>query len=87
MDLIFAHYRNRFCMYRTYYALAVPRGCVNYHRRDRVVRPAEPRLGRGARSVTKFRWRIFVSRILRRKLEAAPIVGACAEWKSTMKGL
>ena len=23
MDLTFAHYRNRFCMFRTYYALAV----------------------------------------------------------------
>ena len=22
MDLTFAHYRNRFCMFRTYYALA-----------------------------------------------------------------
>ena len=23
MDITFAHYRNRFCMFRTYYALAV----------------------------------------------------------------
>ncbi len=88
MDLTFAHYRNRFCMFRTYYALATgkvkPEG---FHMRvielpDPPSREQEEALVRGDVQVAN----LYLPNFLRRKLQGAPIVGLSTEWKSTMKG-
>ena len=88
MDITFAHYRNRFCMFRTYYALAVgevkPDG-VNV----KVIELADPpskeqeeALIRGDVQAAN----LYLPNFLRRKLQGAPIIGLATEWKSTMKG-
>lgn len=88
MDITFAHYRNRFCMFRTYYALAVgevkPDG-VNM----KVIELADPpskeqeeALIGGDVQVAN----LYLPNFLRRKLQGAPIIGLATEWKSTMKG-
>jgi len=88
MDITFAHYRNRFCMFRTYYALAVgevkPDG-VNM----KVIELADPpskeqeeALIRGDVQAAN----LYLPNFLRRKLQGAPIIGLATEWKSTMKG-
>ena len=88
MDLTFAHYRNRFAMFRTYYGLALgkvkPDG-LNV----RVIELPDPpsheqeeALIRGDVQVAN----LYLPNFLRRKLEGAPIIGLCTEWKSTMKG-
>ena len=88
MDLIFAHYRNRFCMFRTYYALAegkVKADGINM----KVIELADPpskeqeeALIRGDVQAAN----LYLPNFLRRKLQGAPIVGLATEWKSTMKG-
>jgi ABC-type nitrate/sulfonate/bicarbonate transport system substrate-binding protein len=88
MDLTFAHYRNRFCMFRTYYALAA--GTVKpdgFNIRvielpDPPSREQEAALIRGEVQVAN----LYLPNFLQRKLQGAPIVGLCTEWKSTMKG-
>jgi len=88
MELTFAHYRNRFCMFRTYYALAV--GKVKPDGFDmKVVELPDPpsheqeeALIRGDVQVAN----IYLPNFLRRKLQGAPIIGLSTEWKSTMKG-
>ncbi|MEX0805458.1 MAG: ABC transporter substrate-binding protein [Candidatus Binatia bacterium] len=88
MDLTFAHYRNRFCMFRTYYALAA--GKVKPDGFDmKVIELPDPpsheqedALIRGDVQVAN----LYLPNFLRRKLQGAPIVGLCTEWKSTMKG-
>jgi len=88
MDLTFAHYRNRFCMFRTYYALAT--GKVRPEGFDMKVielpdppsREQEEALIRGDVQVAN----LYLPNFLQRKLQGAPIVGLCTEWKSTMKG-
>ncbi|HEU4343258.1 MAG TPA: MqnA/MqnD/SBP family protein [Candidatus Binatia bacterium] len=88
MDLTFAHYRNRFCMFRTYYALASgkvkPDGLsINViELPDPPSHEQEDALIRGDVQVAN----LYLPNFLRRKLEGAPIVGLCTEWKSTMKG-
>ena len=88
MHLTFAHYRNRFCMFRTYYALAKgivqPEGLTlsvievadppNYEQLDMLVA--------GDVQVAN----VYLPEFLGRKLEDAPIVGIATEWKSTLKG-
>ena len=88
MDLTFAHYRNRFCMFRTYYALAVgkvkPDG-VNMkviELPDPPSKEQEEALIRGDVQVAN----LYLPNFLRRKLQGAPIIGLATEWKSTMKG-
>src|SRR5262245_31173494 len=88
MDLTFAHYRNRFCMFRTYYAIAVgkvkPDG-INMkviEMPDPPSREQEEALIRGDVQVAN----LYFPNFLQQKLQAAPIVGLCTEWKSTMKG-
>lgn len=64
MRITFAQYRNRFCMYRTYYALA--KGIVKPDGFTmNVIELPDPRAkSRKKRwSVTTFRWRIFICRI------------------------
>ena len=77
MDITFAHYRNRFCMFRTYYALAVgkvkPDG-INM----KVIELADPpskeqeeALIRGDVQAAN----LYLPNFLRRKLQGAPIIG------------
>jgi ABC-type nitrate/sulfonate/bicarbonate transport system substrate-binding protein len=88
MQITFAHYRNRFCMYRTYYALA--KGIVKpdgfgvkvIELPDPPSHEQEEALIRGDVQVAN----LYLPNFLRRKLAGAPIVGLCTEWKSTMKG-
>jgi ABC-type nitrate/sulfonate/bicarbonate transport system substrate-binding protein len=88
MELTFAHYRNRFCMFRTYYALTV--GKVKPDGFDmKVIELPDPpsheqeeALIRGDVQVAN----VYFPNFLRRKLEGAPITGLSTEWKSTLKG-
>ena len=88
MDLKFAHYRNRFCMFRTYYALA--KGLVKpdgftlsvTELPDPPSQELEEALIRGDIDVAN----LYLANFLNRKVEGAPIVGISTEWKSTAKG-
>jgi len=88
MELTFAHYRNRFCMFRTYYALAVGKVIPEGFDMKVVELPDPPSheqeeaLIRGDVQVAN----IYLPNFLRRKLQGAPIIGLSTEWKSTMKG-
>lgn len=88
MELTFAHYRNRFCMFRTYYALATgevkPDGfsVQVIELPDPPSHEQEEALIRGDVQVAN----LYLPNFVRRKLAGAPIVGLCTEWKSTMKG-
>src|SRR6266545_4869818 len=88
MDLTFAHYRNRFCMFRTYYALAAGRvkpDGVNMRvieLPDPPSKEQEEALIRGDVQAAN----LYLPNFLRRKLQGAPIIGLATEWKSTMKG-
>jgi ABC-type nitrate/sulfonate/bicarbonate transport system substrate-binding protein len=88
MDITFAHYRNRFCMFRTYYALAVgqvkPEGFTMkvIELPDPPSREQEAALIRGDVQVAN----LYLPNYLQRKLQGAPIIGLCTEWKSTLKG-
>src|SRR3970040_196854 len=88
MDITFAHYRNRFCMFRTYYALAVgkvkPDG-INMkviELPDPPSKEQEEALIRGDVQAAN----LYLPNFLRRKLQGAPIIGLATEWKTTMKG-
>jgi ABC-type nitrate/sulfonate/bicarbonate transport system substrate-binding protein len=88
MHLTFAHYRNRFCMFRTYYALGAgivqPEGLTlsvievadppNYEQADLLIA--------GDVQVAN----VYLPNFLEHKLHDAPIVGIATEWKSTLKG-
>lgn len=88
MELTFAHYRNRFCMFRTYYALAT--GKVKPEGFDmKVIELPDPpsheqeeALIRGDVQAAN----IYLPNFLLRRLQGAPIIGLSTEWKSTMKG-
>ncbi len=88
MHLTFAHYRNRFCMYRTYYALA--KGLVKpdgfsvsvIEVPDPPSHVQEEVLIGGDVQVAN----LYLAGFLRRRLEGAPILGLATEWKSTSKG-
>lgn len=88
MDLTFAHYRNRFCMFRTYYALAT--GKVKADGIDMKVielpdppsKEQEEALIRGEVQAAN----LYLPNFLRRKAQGAPIIGLATEWKSTNKG-
>lgn len=88
MDITFAHYRNRFCMFRTYYGLATGRIKPEGFNLKVVELPDPPSheqeeaLIRGEVQVAN----LYLANFLRRKLQGAPIIGLATEWKSTMKG-
>jgi ABC-type nitrate/sulfonate/bicarbonate transport system substrate-binding protein len=88
MDLTFAHYRNRFCMFRTYYALAVGKVKVDgvdmkvIELPDPPSKEQEEALIRGEVQVAN----LYLPNFLNRKLQGAPIIGLATEWKSTVKG-
>jgi hypothetical protein len=77
MELTFAHYRNRFCMFRTYYALATgkvkPDGLELkvIELPDPPSREQEEALIRGNVQVAN----VYLPNFLQRKLEGAPIIG------------
>jgi ABC-type nitrate/sulfonate/bicarbonate transport system substrate-binding protein len=88
MKLRLAHYRNRFTMFRIYYALGA--GLIKDHGIDWTVievpdppsRELEERLIRGEVDLAN----VYLPNFLERRLAGAPIVGLCTEWKSTGKG-
>ncbi len=88
MKLRLAHYRNRFSMFRTYYALGA--GMIKAHGIEVTVvevpdppsRELEECLIRGDVDLAN----IYLPNFLERRLGGAPIVGLCTEWKSTGKG-
>jgi ABC-type nitrate/sulfonate/bicarbonate transport system substrate-binding protein len=88
MDITFAHYRNRFCMFRTYYALAVGKVKLDGINMKVIELPDPPSkeqeeaLIRGDVQAAN----LYLPNFLRRKLQGAPIIGLATEWKSTMKG-
>jgi ABC-type nitrate/sulfonate/bicarbonate transport system substrate-binding protein len=88
MDITFAHYRNRFCMFRTYYALAVGKVKLDGINMKIIELPDPPSkeqeeaLIRGDVQAAN----LYLPNFLRRKLQGAPIIGLATEWKSTMKG-
>jgi ABC-type nitrate/sulfonate/bicarbonate transport system substrate-binding protein len=88
MELTFAHYRNRFCMFRTYYALAVGKVKVDgvdmkiIELPDPPSKEQEEALIRGEVQVAN----LYLPNFLNRKLQGAPIIGLATEWKSTTKG-
>jgi ABC-type nitrate/sulfonate/bicarbonate transport system substrate-binding protein len=88
MHLTFAHYRNRFCMFRTYYALAAgivqPDGLTLS-----VVEVPDPPSHAQEEALIADEVQVanlYLPNFLRRKLDGAPIVGIATEWKSTAKG-
>src|SRR5438309_482644 len=88
MRLRLAHYRNRFSMFRTYYALRA--GLVKADGIDFTVievpdppsRELEDVLIRGDVDISN----VYLANFLERRLDGAPIIGLCTEWKSTGKG-
>src|SRR5271165_1213037 len=88
MKLRLAHYRNRFSMFRTYYALGD--GLVKGDGIDVAVvtvpdppsRELEEVLIRGDVDLAN----VYLPNFLERRLDGAPIIGLCTEWKSTQKG-
>jgi ABC-type nitrate/sulfonate/bicarbonate transport system substrate-binding protein len=88
MRLTLAHYRNRFSMFRTYYALR--EGLVGadgiefaiVEVRDPPSREQEEALIRGDVDLAN----LYLPNFLERALDGAPIIGLCTEWKSTGKG-
>lgn len=88
MDLTFAHYRNRFCMFRTYYALAVGKVKADGINMKVIELPDPPSkeqedaLINGDIQAAN----LYLPNFLRRKLQGAPILGLATEWKSTLKG-
>ena len=88
MKLRLAHYRNRFTMFRIYYALGA--GLIKDHGIDWTVievpdppsRELEECLIRGDVDLAN----VYLPNFLERRLAGAPIIGLCTEWKSTRKG-
>jgi len=88
MKLKLAHYRNRFSMFRTYYALRA--GLVKTDGLEFTIvevpdppsRELEDVLIRGDVDISN----VYLPNFLERRLDGAPIIGLCTEWKSTGKG-
>jgi ABC-type nitrate/sulfonate/bicarbonate transport system substrate-binding protein len=88
MKLKLAHYRNRFSMFRTYYALRsglVKADGIEFtiiEVPDPPSRELEDVLIRGEVDISN----VYLPNFLERRLAGAPIIGLCTEWKSTGKG-
>ena len=88
MHITFAHYRNRFCMFRTYYGLACgavkPEGFTIsiIEVPDPPSRAQEEALIRGDVQAAN----LYLPNFLRCRIDDAPIRGISTEWKSTLKG-
>ena len=88
MQLTLAHYRNRFCMYRTYYALG--EGIIKPEGFDlKVIEVPDPPSHAQEEALingdVQFA-NLYLPNFLKRKIQGAPIVGLSTEWKSTSKG-
>lgn len=87
-ELKFAHYRNRFCMFRTYYALAS--GSIKPDGFNlEVIEVADPPSHAQEEAIIAGDVQVanlYLPNFLRRKIEGAPIVGLATEWKSTARG-
>lgn len=88
MELTLAHYRNRFCMYRTYFALA--EGLVKPEGFDlKVIEVPDPPSHAQEEALISGEVEfanLYLPNFLKRKSQGAPIVGLSTEWKSTSKG-
>jgi ABC-type nitrate/sulfonate/bicarbonate transport system substrate-binding protein len=88
MKLRLAHYRNRFSMFRTYYALGAGKVKADglefsvVEVPDPPSRELEDVLIRGDVDLAN----VYLPNFLERALDGAPIIGLCTEWKSTGKG-
>jgi ABC-type nitrate/sulfonate/bicarbonate transport system substrate-binding protein len=88
MELRLAHYRNRFSMFRTYYALGAGKVKADglefsvVEVPDPPSRELEDVLIRGDVDLAN----VYLPNFLERALDGAPIIGLCTEWKSTGKG-
>jgi ABC-type nitrate/sulfonate/bicarbonate transport system substrate-binding protein len=88
MKVRLAHYRNRFSMFRTYYALSA--GLIKEHDfqwsvievPDPPSRELEECLIRGDVDLAN----LYLPNFLERRLAGAPVLGLSTEWKSTGKG-
>ena len=88
MQLKFAHFRNRFCMFRTYYALA--NRLIKTDGFDlTVLEVADPPsaeqielLVSGAVDVAD----LYLPSFLAQRIKDAPIIGIATEWKTTLRG-
>src|SRR5215471_10214400 len=88
MRLKLAHYRNRFSMFRTYYALR--EGLLRADGVDLAIievpdppsRELEDVLICGGVDLAN----LYLPNFFERRLAGAPIIGLCTEWKSTGKG-
>ena len=88
MELTLAHYRNRFCMYRTYFALG--EGIVKPEGFDlKVIEVPDPPSHAQEEALISGEVEfanLYLPNFLKRKIKGAPIVGLSTEWKSTSKG-
>jgi ABC-type nitrate/sulfonate/bicarbonate transport system substrate-binding protein len=88
MQLRLAHYRNRFSMFRTYYALGAGLITADGNRVSVIEVPDPPSreleecLIRGDVDFAN----VYLPNFLERALAGAPIIGLSTEWKSTGKG-
>lgn len=88
MKIRLAHYRNRFSMFRTYFALRAGLiACPGLEWEvievpDPPSRELEEALIRGDVDLAN----LYLPNFLERALAGAPLVGLCTEWKSTGKG-
>jgi ABC-type nitrate/sulfonate/bicarbonate transport system substrate-binding protein len=88
MRIRLAHYRNRFSMFRTYYALRA--GLVKadgiefsiVEVPDPPSRELEEILIRGDVDISN----VYLPNFLERRMDGAAIIGLCTEWKSRRKG-
>ncbi len=88
MELTLAHYRNRFCMYRTYFALG--EGLVKPEGFDlKVIEVPDPPSHAQEEALISGEVEfanLYLPNFLKRRIQGAPIVGLSTEWKSTSKG-
>jgi ABC-type nitrate/sulfonate/bicarbonate transport system substrate-binding protein len=88
MKLRLAHYRNRFSMFRIYYALHA--GLIKPHDITlsvvEVVDPPSRELEECLICGDVDLANLYLPNFLERRMAGAPIIGLCTEWKSTGKG-
>ena len=88
MELTLAHYRDRFCMYRTYFALA--EGLVKPEGFDlKIIEVPDPPSHAQEEALISGEVEfanLYLPNFLKCKARGAPIVGLSTEWKSTSKG-
>ncbi|MBI4522842.1 MAG: ABC transporter substrate-binding protein [Deltaproteobacteria bacterium] len=88
MKLVFAHFRNRFCMFRTYYGLAT--GRIEPEGMDiSVIEVADPPSDAQPKALVSGDVDVadlYFPTFLEQAIAGAPIVGIATEWKTTARG-